>query len=122
MPLKIESSAFAPGAEISIRYTGEGEDLSPPLGAFQHPVFHDEPFGRRENASSGNSEGLNDWKRTCYGGPAPPIGRHRHFFKLYALDEKLRLAGTPTKAQLEKAMRGHVLAEATLIGTYKARR
>jgi len=67
----------------------------------------------------GTLEGKNDWKRTGYGGPCPPIGRHRYFHKLYALDAELPDLGAPTKAQLLNAMRGHVLAEAVLIGTYK---
>ena len=67
----------------------------------------------------GTREGLNDWKRTGYGGPCPPIGRHRYFHKLYALDTMLPDLGKPTKAQLEKAMAGHVLAKAELIGTYQ---
>ena len=67
----------------------------------------------------GTSEGLNDWKRTGYGGPCPPIGRHRYFFKLYALGGALPDLGRPTKAQLEKAMEGHILAQATLMGTYQ---
>jgi Raf kinase inhibitor-like YbhB/YbcL family protein len=67
----------------------------------------------------GTLEGQNDWKRTGYGGPCPPIGRHRYFFKLYALDTLLPDLGTPSKAALEKAMKGHVLAEVQLIGTYQ---
>ncbi|MEW6487499.1 MAG: YbhB/YbcL family Raf kinase inhibitor-like protein [Thermodesulfobacteriota bacterium] len=67
----------------------------------------------------GTREGRNDWKRTGYGGPCPPIGRHRYFHKLYALDEVLPDLGTPTKAQLEKAMEGKVLARAELVGTYR---
>jgi Raf kinase inhibitor-like YbhB/YbcL family protein len=63
-------------------------------------------------------QGLNDWKRLGYGGPCPPIGRHRYFHKLYALDTELEL-DRPTKAELEKAMEGHVLAKAELIGTYQ---
>lgn len=62
--------------------------------------------------------GLNDWHRAAWGGPAPPIGRHRYHFKLYALDCVLGLS-RPTKAELERAMAGHVLSEATLIGTYR---
>jgi len=65
----------------------------------------------------GTREGVNDWKRTGYGGPCPPIGRHRYFFKLYALDTILDLS-KPTKAALEKAMQGHVLAQTELMGTY----
>jgi len=70
---------------------------------------------------SGTREGLNDWKRTGYGGPCPPVGRHRYFFKLYALDTVLPDLGTPTKARLEKAMEGHVLASVELMGTYQKR-
>jgi Raf kinase inhibitor-like YbhB/YbcL family protein len=76
-----------------------------------------------ENAGAGGlpagaTTGLNDWKRTSYGGPCPPIGRHRYFHKLYALDTTLP-AEPMTKAQLEAAMKGHVLAHAELIGTYQ---
>ena len=67
----------------------------------------------------GTKEGLNDWKRTGYGGPCPPIGRHRYFHKLYALDVVLPDLGKPSKAQLEKAMAGHVLASTELVGTYQ---
>lgn len=67
----------------------------------------------------GTLEGLNDWKRTGYGGPCPPVGRHRYFHKLFALDAMLPDLKTPTKAQLEKAMAGHVLAQAELVGTYE---
>ncbi len=69
----------------------------------------------------GTREGLNDWKRTGYGGPCPPIGRHRYFFKLYALDAVLPDLGSPTKAMLEKTIEGHVLARAEIMGTYKKR-
>ena len=68
---------------------------------------------------AGAREGINDWRRMGYGGPCPPIGRHRYFFKLYALDTALPGLATPTKAQLEAAMKGHVLAEAELMGTYQ---
>jgi Raf kinase inhibitor-like YbhB/YbcL family protein len=67
----------------------------------------------------GVGQGINDWKRTGYGGPCPPIGRHRYFFKLYALDTMLPDLKRPTKAQLEQAMAGHVLAQAELMGTYQ---
>ena len=67
----------------------------------------------------GSETGLNDWKRANYGGPCPPIGRHRYFHKLYALDAVLVGLHRPTKAQVETAMQGHVLAEACLIGTYQ---
>lgn len=63
--------------------------------------------------------GLNDWNRPHYGGPCPPVGRHRYFFKLYALDKVLTGMRNPDKGEIEAAMKGHVLAQATLIGTYQ---
>jgi Raf kinase inhibitor-like YbhB/YbcL family protein len=68
---------------------------------------------------AGTRQGLNDWKRPGYGGPCPPIGRHRYFHKLYALDVVLPDLKTPIKGQLEQAMKGHILAQAELIGTYQ---
>ena len=70
----------------------------------------------------GSREGLNDWKRTGWRGPCPPIGRHRYFHKLYALDIVLPDLHHPTRAALEKAMAGHVLAKAELVGTYQRTR
>ena len=70
----------------------------------------------------GTREGLNDWKRTGYGGPCPPVGRHRYFHRLYALDVVLPDLGRPTRAALEKAMAGHVLARTELVGTYQRSR
>ena len=72
-----------------------------------------------ERLPAGALEGLNDWKRTGYGGPCPPIGRHRYFLKLYALDTVLSGMNKPTKAQVEAAMQGHIIAEAQLMGTYE---
>ncbi|MGG7056531.1 YbhB/YbcL family Raf kinase inhibitor-like protein [Nitrosomonas sp. ANs5] len=68
---------------------------------------------------TGCLQGVNDWKRTGYGGPCPPIGTHRYFHKLYALDTLLPDLNEPTKAELEKAMDGHVIAQAELIGLYR---
>jgi Raf kinase inhibitor-like YbhB/YbcL family protein len=67
----------------------------------------------------GTLAGKNDWQETGYGGPCPPIGRHRYFHKLYALDLVLPDLRQPTKAALEAAMRGHILAQAELMGTYQ---
>lgn len=67
----------------------------------------------------GTRVGKNDWGKAAYNGPCPPIGRHRYFFKLHALDADLPDLKQPTKAELERAMAGHVLATATLIGTYE---
>jgi Raf kinase inhibitor-like YbhB/YbcL family protein len=67
----------------------------------------------------GTRDGINDWGRPGYGGPCPPIGRHRYFFKLYALDRVLSDQHQPKKAALEAAMQGHVLAQCELVGTYQ---
>jgi len=67
----------------------------------------------------GTLEGLNDWQRNGYGGPCPPIGRHRYYFKLYALDCLLPDLQNPPKAKLEKAIVGHILEEAVLMGSYQ---
>jgi len=67
-------------------------------------------------------QGLNDWKRAAYGGPCPPIGRHRYFHKLYALDAVLSGLGHPSKAQLLEALKEHLLAESQLVGTYQKAR
>lgn len=67
----------------------------------------------------GTREGQNDWKRTGWGGPCPPIGRHRYFFKLYALDTVLPDLGSATKARVEEAIKGHVLTRAEIVGTYQ---
>ena len=69
-------------------------------------------------APAGAVQGTNSWGRTDYGGPCPPIGTHRYFFKLYALDTTLALGTTSIKADVEAAMQGHVLAQAELIGLY----
>lgn len=81
------------------------------------------PLGiRQADLPAGTGEGLNDWKRTGYGGPCPPIGRHRYFHKLYALDVQLEVMNRMTKADIESAMQGHILEQATLIGTYEKTR
>ncbi len=72
-----------------------------------------------ENLPDGTGKGVNDWKRTGYGGPCPPIGRHRYFHKLYALDTVLDGLQHPTKPQVEAAMKGHIITETVLMGTYQ---
>ena len=67
----------------------------------------------------GTKEGVNDWKRPGYGGPCPPIGRHRYFFKLYVLDTVLKDMNSPTKAEVETAMKGHVIAQTEILGTFQ---
>jgi Raf kinase inhibitor-like YbhB/YbcL family protein len=105
----------------------DAPDPRAPKITWVHWVLYDIPADVHvlpENVASqslpaGIKQGLNDWKRLGYGGPCPPIGTHRYFFKLYALDAVLPDLGRPTKAQLLDAMKGHVLEEAQLIGTYK---
>lgn len=155
MPLSIFSPAFADHAPIPVRYTCDGENISPPLGwsgvpprttsfalivddpdapdpaapkrTFVHWVLYDIPGSvreleegaTRETLPDGTREGKNDAGRTGYTGPCPPIGRHRYFFKLYALDTLFGDLGAPTKAELVRAMDGHVLERAELVGTYQ---
>ena len=74
---------------------------------------------KREELPEGTLEGLNDWRKTGYGGPCPPIGKHRYFHKLYALDTVFSDLQKPTKSKLKQAMEGHILEKAELIGLYK---
>jgi Raf kinase inhibitor-like YbhB/YbcL family protein len=103
----------------------DAPDPAAPKMTWVHWVLYDLPPGcdglpeGGRPLPAGTREGQNDWKRTGYGGPCPPIGRHRYFFKLYALDALLGDLRTPTKAKLEAAMQGHVLAQAVLMGTYQ---
>ena len=70
----------------------------------------------------GTLEGINDFKRAAYGGPCPPVGRHRYFHKLYALDTVLPDLHRPARGKLDKAMQGHILSQAQLVATYQKRR
>jgi len=155
MTLMITSDAFTHGDEMPVRFTCEGDDISPalmwkgvpektrslalimddpdapdpenPRMTYVHWVLYNIPpdaAGLAEDVApsdlpAGTREGLNDWNRTGYGGPCPPIGRHRYFHKLYALDVVLEELNRPTKAKLEAAMEGHILAKAELVGTYR---
>ena len=105
----------------------DAPDPKAPKMVYVHWVLYNLPptaAGLPEGVSTkqlprGTRDGTNDWKRTGYGGPCPPIGRHRYFFKLYALDTQLPDLGAATKADVEGAMRGHVLEQAELMGTYE---
>lgn len=146
--MRLTSPAFPPGGAIPRRHSCDGENVSPPLawtGApsttrsfavvcddpdarnFTHWVLFNVPGGatslgeglRPGHLPPGAAEGGNDFGAPGWGGPCPPSGTHRYAFRLYALDvPKLDLV-SPTKQQLEKAMEGHVLAEATLDGTFR---
>lgn len=105
----------------------DAPDPAAPKRTWVHWVLYNIPPGVTElpegvsarSLPKGTLPGLNDWQRTGYGGPCPPIGRHRYFHKLYALDIVLPRLDTPDKARVEKAMRGHILAQAELVGTYE---
>jgi hypothetical protein len=107
----------------------DAPDPAAPRMTFIHWILYDVPPEASSlsggttaaNLPAGSREGLNDWKRTGYGGPCPPIGRHRYFHRLYALDGRLGDLGRPSEARLQAAMQGHVLAVAELMGTYKKR-
>ncbi|HQR20723.1 MAG TPA: YbhB/YbcL family Raf kinase inhibitor-like protein [Burkholderiaceae bacterium] len=106
----------------------DAPDPAAPKMTWVHWVLYDLPPQTAEipSGASGHAlqahDGINDWKRTGYGGPCPPIGRHRYFFKLFALDRKLGDLHRPTSAQLQRAFSGHVLAEAQLVGLYAKQR
>jgi Raf kinase inhibitor-like YbhB/YbcL family protein len=105
----------------------DAPDPAAPRMVYVHWVLYDLPSSAAglpegvtpDRLPSGTREGINDWKRSGWGGPCPPIGRHRYFHKLYALDIVLGDLRRPDKAALERAMRGHVLAQAELMGTYQ---
>ena len=105
------------------------DDPDAPRGGWVHWVLYNLPptttglpeACKADDLPEGTLEGLNDWRRIGYGGPCPPKGRHRYFFTLYALDCVLPDFKRPTKGQLERAMDGHVLGKAELMGTYVKR-
>jgi Raf kinase inhibitor-like YbhB/YbcL family protein len=107
----------------------DAPDPKAPKRTFVHWVIYNVPAtthglpeaARGDTVPKGAVIGENDWGKTSYGGPCPPIGRHRYFFKLYALDVVLEGLGKPSKANLEQKMQGHVLGKAELIGTYEKR-
>lgn len=105
----------------------DAPDPAHPKMTWVHWVLYNIPAASRslpqavkdQDLPQGTLQGLNDWKKTGYGGPCPPIGEHRYFHKLYALDTVLPNLARPTKAKLEKAMEGHILFKAELIGLYQ---
>ncbi len=105
----------------------DAPDPAKPQRVWVHWVLYNIPpsaKGLKEAVETGDlppgtREGKNDWKNTGYGGPCPPIGRHRYFHKLYALDTVLPDLKQPAKADLEKAMAGHVIEKVELMGTYQ---
>ena len=150
MAFEVTSSAFVQGEPIPVKYTCDGDDISPPLawgdpqeGVRSFALINDDPdapvgtwvhwvlFNLPADARSlpervppdaelpdGSRHGQNSWRRLGYGGPCPPSGTHRYFFKLYALDTALELDTGADKKQVLEAMEGHILAEAELVGVY----
>lgn len=103
------------------------DDPDAPAGTWVHWVVWNIPHNtsnlkegmeKAPKFPDGTRQGVNDFKRTGYGGPCPPGGTHRYYFKLYALDLTLEIPANATKAILEAAMKGHILSQATLLGTY----
>ena len=103
------------------------DDPDAPAGTWVHWVVYNIPAGTTElpeavpvkkEPDNGAVQGLNDFRKTGYGGPCPPSGTHRYFFKIYALDAKPDLTGDVTKDILLDAMKGHILAQGQLIGKY----
>jgi Raf kinase inhibitor-like YbhB/YbcL family protein len=149
-PFTLRSDAYQDGAEIPVRYTCDGEDISPALewidatgeigsfaliledpdapgGTWTHWILFNLPPGttalQEDHATTdglpeGTSQGANSWGRSEYGAPCPPGGIHRYIFTIYALDRMLELPGGAERGQLLDAMEGHIIAEASLLGTY----
>ena len=152
MTLPLSSTAFKQGDKIPVKYTCDGQDISPPLawgeppqktqafalivddpdapgGVFTHWVLFNIPGNVRqlgegvpaqERLQNGALQGKNDFGRIAYGGPCPPRGpAHRYRFAVYALDKPLELKPGASKKQLLDAMKGHILAQGQLTGTYQ---
>ena len=143
--LAVTSPAFENNKSIPSRYTCDGDDVNPPLtiegipeetkslvlivddpdapmGTWDHwIVWNIPPTSKIEENSVPGVEGLNDFGKHSYGGPCPPSGTHRYFFKICALDTKLNLDSNSRKKDVEKAMKGHILASGELVGLYSRR-
>jgi hypothetical protein len=145
--MRLTSSAFEPGGAIPSRFTCDGPDVSPPLsladipegtaslvllmddpdapgGTWDHWVAYDIPVRSEfaDDRASLGTAGRNSWGRSGYSGPCPPRGTHRYVFSVYALDMRLELGPGADKVRVLKALKGHVLAEARLVGRYERRR
>lgn len=145
--LQITSPAFQNNGMIPRQYTCDGKDINPPLmiagvpqGTKSFALICDDPDAsgtwvhwvlwnidpsvkeiKEDTVPKGAVEGMNDFGKHAYGGPCPPIGTHRYFFKVYALDTVLDIGPNSQKAALEEAMMGHILGEGQLVGLYKQR-
>ncbi len=141
--LVVKSSAFEENKLIPSKYTCEGQNINPPLsiegipkeaqslaliiedpdapaGLFTHWLTWNLPTtGTIEEHSSPSTEGLNTSRKPGYTGPCPPFGTHRYFFKVYALDTKLKVAPSSDRKTVENAMQGHILAQGELMAIYR---
>lgn len=123
-PLAWSGAPAATRSFVLIVDDPDAPDPQAPRMVFVHWVLYNLPGGTNHlpeavhNLPADTISGITDFQRSGYGGPCPPIGRHRYFFKLYALDTLLPDRGALSKPQVEIAMRGHILAEVHLMGTY----
>jgi len=144
--MRIKSSAFQHAERIPLKYTCDGEDINPPLTIEDIPKGTeslvlivddpDAPMGvwthwtlwniapkteeiGEDSVPAGAVEGMTNFKSTGYGGPCPPDGQHRYFFKLYALDSELELDSSVDAEELEEAMNKHIIEKAELVGVYE---
>lgn len=140
------TSVFEHGGKIPPIYTCDGDDISPeliisdvpdsakslvlivddpdaPMGLFVHWVLYNIPVDVKNissrNIPQGAIEGMTNFGRMGYGGPCPPSGEHRYFFKLYAIDKMLDLPAKATKYQVEREIQGHIIEKSELMGVYK---
>jgi len=146
--MKITSSAFQGGANIPSKFTCDGSDTSPPLqiadvpsgakslalivddpdapgGLFTHWMVWNIPPDAGaigEGSTPKGAQGTNDFGKSGYGGPCPPSGAHRYYFKVFALDRELDLPSGAKRRQLDAAMKGHIVAEGELMGRYSRKR
>ena len=147
--MKIKTTTFQEGGKIPSKFTCDGADANPPLrfegtpaeaktlalivddpdapgGLFTHwLVWNIDPktTSVEENSAPSNGvQGKNDFGKSGYGGPCPPSGTHRYFFKIFALDRQLDLAADSKRAQLDAQIRGHIVAQGELIGRYSRAR
>jgi Raf kinase inhibitor-like YbhB/YbcL family protein len=140
--MEVRSPAFEPNGAIPPKYTADGDDVNPPLTIAEvrdsakslvlivddpdapnktwvHWVVYGIPVvSEIDEDSVPGTQGRNDFGRQAYGGPAPPSGTHRYFFKVYALDQEADWEEGLSKADVEQRMAGHVVDEAELVGTY----
>jgi Raf kinase inhibitor-like YbhB/YbcL family protein len=141
--LIVTSPAFKNNMLIPSKYTCDGDDVNPPLTVKGTPegtksmslvvedpdapvglwihwlVWNIPPTSTVGEDTVPGVQGLNTWRRHAYGGPCPPSGTHRYFFKVYALDTNLDLAANSEKKDVEKAVQNHVLAQGELVGLYR---